>query len=73
LGLLESARALLDGDTQRILAPAPRLLLAMVQHRLGKDEAARASLRAAAASYVWDAKSATNREAWMYHVLRREA
>jgi len=72
-GHLESARTLLDGDTQRILGPAPRLLLAMVQHRLGKGEAARDSFRAAAASYVWEVKSATNREAWMYHLLRREA
>jgi serine/threonine-protein kinase len=72
-GRLESAVTLLDTDTQRILGPAPRLLLAMVQHRSGKADAARESFRAAAASYVWDAKSATDREAWMYHLLRREA
>jgi serine/threonine-protein kinase len=53
--------------------PAPRLLLAMVQHRLGKADPARDSFRAAVASYVWDAKSATDREAWMFHLLRREA
>jgi serine/threonine-protein kinase len=72
-GHLKSAHTLLDGDTQRVLGPAPRLLLAMVQHRLGKAEAARDSFRAAVASYVWDAKSATDREAWMNHLLRREA
>ena len=72
-GRLESALSLLDERTLRILQPAPRLLLAMVQHRLGKTEAARDNFRAAVASAAWDAKLATNREAWMCHVLRREA
>jgi serine/threonine-protein kinase len=72
-GRLESALALLDEATLRILGPAPRLLLAMVQHGLGKTDAARDSFRAAIARFDWDAKSATNREAWMYHLLRREA
>jgi tetratricopeptide (TPR) repeat protein len=72
-GRLESALTLLDRDTQQVLGPAPRLLLAMVQHRLGKADAARASFRAAVASYVWHEKSATDREAWMFHLLRREA
>jgi eukaryotic-like serine/threonine-protein kinase len=72
-GRLESALSLLDGNTQQVLGPAPRLLLAMVQHGLGKAGAAGDSLSAAAASYVWDPKEATDREAWMYHLLRREA
>ncbi len=70
---LEAALALLDWDTLRILGPAPRLLLAMVQHGLGKADAAGDTFNAAAASYVWDPKKATDREAWMYHLLRREA
>ena len=44
-GRLESALTLLDADTQQVLGPAPRMLLAMVQHRLGKADAARAALR----------------------------
>jgi serine/threonine-protein kinase len=72
-GNLESALTLLDGDVLRILGPTPRLLLAMVQHRLGKKDAARDSLRTATAAYDWDVKKATYREAWMYHLLRREA
>ena len=72
-GRLESALTLLDEDTQQVLGPAPRLLLAMVQHRLGKADAARASYCAAVAAYVWDVKRATDREAWMFHLLRREA
>ncbi len=72
-GRLETALTLLDGDTQRILVPAPRLLLAMVQHRLGKADAARDSFGAAVAAFDWDEKRATDREAWLYHLLRREA
>jgi serine/threonine-protein kinase len=72
-GRPESALTLLDGDTRQVLGPAPRLLLAMVQHRLGKADSARASFCAAVAAYVWDVKRATDREAWMFHLLRREA
>jgi eukaryotic-like serine/threonine-protein kinase len=72
-GRLESALTLLDGDVLRILGPAPRLLLAMVQHRLGKKDAARESFRTATTAYDWDANKATDREAWMCHLLRREA
>jgi serine/threonine-protein kinase len=68
-----SALTLLEGDVLRILEPAPRLLLAMVQHRLGRKDAARESLRTATAAYDWDVQKATNREAWMCHLLRREA
>jgi hypothetical protein len=35
----------------------------MVQHRMGKADAAR----------DWDVKQAKDREAWMIHLLRREA
>jgi tetratricopeptide (TPR) repeat protein len=72
-GNLGSALTRLDGDVLLILGPAPRLLLAMVQHRLGKKDAARESLSTATAVFDWDVKKATDREAWMYHLLRREA
>ena len=70
---LENALTLLDAQTLRILGPAPGLLLAMVQHRLGHSHAARHNLSTAAASYDWDPKKATDREARMFHLLRREA
>jgi serine/threonine-protein kinase len=70
---LENALTLLDAATLNTLGPAPGLLLAMVQHRLGHSDTARDNFRTAVASYGWDAKSATNREAWMYHLLRSEA
>jgi serine/threonine-protein kinase len=72
-GNLKSALTLLDEDVLRILGPAPRHLLAMVQHRLGKKDAARESLRTATAAYDWDVMKATDREAWMFHLLRHEA
>ena len=64
---------LLDGPTQDVLVPAPRLLTAMVQHRLGHKDAARDTYNAAIAAFDWDPSKATNRESWIYHLLRREA
>ncbi len=72
-GRMKNALVLLQGDTLRTLPPAPSLLLAMVQHRLGQTAAARQTFGAAIAAFDWDAAKATNREAWMYHLLRREA
>jgi hypothetical protein len=72
-GRLKNAQELLQGDSLRILPPAPPVLLAMVQHRLGQTDAARQTFNAAVAGYNWDPARATNREAWMSHILRREA
>jgi eukaryotic-like serine/threonine-protein kinase len=72
-GRMKNALELLQGDTMRILPPAPSLLLAMVQHRLGQTDAARKTFDAAVAAYNWDPAKVADREAWMYHVLRREA
>jgi eukaryotic-like serine/threonine-protein kinase len=72
-GRYENARSLLSEDTFKILVPGPRLLLAMVQHRLGQTDAARKTFEMAIAAFDWDPAKATNREAWMYHLLRREA
>jgi serine/threonine-protein kinase len=71
-GELKNSLTLVKG-TLGVLAPAPSLLLAMVQHRLGQTDDARRTFDAAIASYDWDAAKARNREAWMYHALRREA
>ena len=72
-GRMKNAEELLQGETLRVLPPAPSLLLAMVQHRLGQTNAARQTFGAAIATFDWDVAKATNREAWMYHLLRREA
>jgi serine/threonine-protein kinase len=64
---------LLQGETLRVLPPAPGLLHAMVQHRLGQTAAARKTFNAAVAAFDWSAAKATDREAWIFHALRREA
>jgi serine/threonine-protein kinase len=69
----DRALALLDADTQSVLGPAPGLLLAMVECRLGQTDNARHSLNTAISAFDWDPAKAINREAWMNHLLRREA
>ncbi|HEY4260764.1 MAG TPA: protein kinase [Schlesneria sp.] len=72
-GRLDNARALLDTETLKVLGPAPILLFGMIHHRKGESEVARKALEAAIARFDWDPAKANNREAWMYHILRREA
>jgi serine/threonine-protein kinase len=69
----ENAAKHLDAETMRVLGPAPRLLLAMCQFRLGQSELARENYAAATASFDWDLTKATNADSWRYHLLRREA
>jgi len=73
LGELDSAIAIMKGDASGVLGPAPKLVLAMAQHRQGRTQEARKTLAAAVLSFDWHADNANNREAWIYHVLRREA
>src|SRR5262249_41220961 len=61
------------GDASRLPTPAPRLVLAMAQHRRGRNEEARKTLAAAILAFDWRAPRADNRDAWIAHVLRREA
>jgi eukaryotic-like serine/threonine-protein kinase len=49
------------------------LLLAMIQHRAGQTQEARETLIAALRSYDWSELRATDHQAWIAHVLRREA
>ncbi len=71
-GRFSSAITILSGDAARVLGPSPLLVTAMAQQRLGQEDAARKSLTAAVKAYDWNAR-ADNREAWIYHALRREA
>lgn len=71
-GRLDGARTLLDAETMKVLGPAPHLLLAMIQHRQSQPQLAQKSLETAIAKFDWNAVMANNREAWMYHILRRE-
>jgi eukaryotic-like serine/threonine-protein kinase len=70
---MKNAQELLQGDTVRVLSPAPSLLLAMVQHRLGQADAARKTFDASVRAFDWDAAKVINRESRMIHLLRREA
>jgi tetratricopeptide (TPR) repeat protein/tRNA A-37 threonylcarbamoyl transferase component Bud32 len=72
-GHYESANSLLSPDTLKVLLPGPQLLLAMVQYRMGQADTARETLKAAIVAFDWDTQKATNREAWIFHLLRREA
>ena len=49
------------------------MLLAMVQHRLGQTDTTRKTFDVAIVGYDWDRANVTNRESWMFHLLRREA
>lgn len=73
LGRFESAAEILKGEAATALGPAPGLVLAMTQHRLGERESARRSLEGAVASFDWSEMNAVSREAQIYHILRREA
>ena len=72
-GRPDSARSLLHGDTMKVLGPAPHLLFAMIEHQQGRPEIARKSLEEGISVFDWSPTKANNREAWMYHILRREA
>ena len=67
------AITILRGEAAKVLGPAPKLLLAMSQHRAGRTANARTTLAAAIASYDWSPSKADTRDAWMYHILRQEA
>lgn len=67
-----SAITILSGDAASVLGPCPLLIRAMAQQRLGQEDAARKSFTDAVEAHDWDAR-ADNREAWLYHILKREA
>ena len=73
LGRAEAATTVMQGPAGRVLGPAPRLVLAMARHRQGSEDEARRVLAEAVRSYDWNLARADNREAWVYHILRREA
>jgi serine/threonine-protein kinase len=55
------------------MGPSPRLVTAMALYQKGKKDAAREMLAAAVLSFDWSPEKATTREAWIAHILRREA
>jgi len=72
-GQLDRAIATMRGDASRVLGPAPRLVLAMALHQKGQEADARQTLAAAIVAHDWRATLCDHQDAWIFHVLRREA
>lgn len=73
LGRYDSSIAILEGDAANVLSPMPGLVAAMARARLGQTELAERSLKRAILSFDWSMTRANSADAWMFHVLRREA
>jgi serine/threonine-protein kinase len=72
-GHYAEALGLADEDDSKVLRPAHRLLAAMAHSDLHKEADALTDLSRAAMKFDWRPQNAGNPEAWMCHVLRREA
>jgi serine/threonine-protein kinase len=72
-GRFDRAIAAMRGEASGLSWPATRLVLAMALHRSGQRAEARKTLAAAVLSYDWKADRARDHDAWICHVLRREA
>jgi serine/threonine-protein kinase len=72
-GRFDETSAIMKGDAAAVLGPAPGLVLAMAQCRLGQKAEAQKTLDKALKAFDWQPARADSREAWMYHILRREA
>jgi serine/threonine-protein kinase len=70
---LDSAITLLEGEASNVMGPAPRLIVAMAQHRQGLKQQARKTLAEAIVAFDWSAAQADRRDVWIAHILRREA
>jgi serine/threonine-protein kinase len=72
-GRFDDAIRLMNGEAASVMGPSPRLVLAMAQYQKGQKDQAGQTLEAAARSYDWNTAKADNHEAWIAHILRREA
>ena len=72
-GKFDQAIATMRGDSSRVGGPITSLVLAMALHQDGQLAEARKTLAAAILSYDWKANQARDHDAWICHVLRREA
>ena len=75
-GQFDDALATMTGDAAGVakyLGPSARLVSAMALYQMGKKDEAREVLAAAVAAYDWNPAKANNRDAWVVHILRREA
>jgi tetratricopeptide (TPR) repeat protein len=72
-GDMDAVCTRIDGKVLGVLGPAPRLVLAMAQFRLGNVDEAKKNLAQAIRRIDWSPKRAQYAEDWMNHILRREA
>jgi serine/threonine-protein kinase len=72
-GRFDSTTTIMEGEASRVLGPAPRLILAMAQHRQGHKQQARKTLASAIVAFDWRTTQADIRDIWICHILRREA
>jgi serine/threonine-protein kinase len=72
-GHFDRTIAAMRGGASRVLGPAPRLVLAMALHRSGQVAEAQKTLAAAVSTYDWRTSQARDQDAWICHILRREA
>lgn len=72
-GKFDQAIATMRGDASRVDGPITGLVLAMALHQNGQLAEARKTFAAAILSYDWRAIQAHDHDAWICHVLRREA
>jgi eukaryotic-like serine/threonine-protein kinase len=72
-GQFDKAISIMRGDAAGVLGPAPRLVLAMALFRKGEEAQARRTLAAAIVNYNWRSGIVNSQEAFIFHVLRREA
>ncbi len=72
-GRLASAISVMEGEASKVMGPAPRLIVAMAQHRQGQEKQARKTLAKAIVAFDWSATQADSRDVWISHILLREA
>lgn len=72
-GKFDKAIATMNGNAARVLGPCPRLVIAMSHFRNGNNQEALQTLAKAISSHDWQISKCKNQDAWIYHLLRREA
>jgi serine/threonine-protein kinase len=72
-GRWENSLAIMKGDAAGVMGPAPRLIEAMALQQQERADEARQTLAAAIAAFDWRPERTDDRNAWIYHILRREA
>ena len=72
-GRFDDAVTTMTGEAAKVMGPCPRLVTAMAQYRQGREAEALMTLAAAFLFYDWNAANARDHNAWIAHILRREA